>query len=372
MERKEGKKVEKDRGKLLILCVDRDDDLGRKTKIKSPIIGRENNLEAAKRLALADPEEADVNSIFGALNMYDEFSNRSQDVEVATICGSRNVGIESDMIIAKQLDLVLGETGATRVLLVSDGADDEFISPLIGSRAKIEGVRRIVVRQSQNLESTYYIVKRVLGDSRFQKSFLAPLVIVLFIFGVSLVMEIAHYGLAIILIVLALYFLVKIMGWERRIHEIGRALYSGFVTGRISLIMYILAALILLIGVSWSYADLAGQMGEIGKAIYGLSFVLDMVWFAVGAVLLVSVGKILDLYLSGESPSRQYLIVSISAISTGLIIQGVLDILIEILPGKGTILPDSVLLIILGVFVAIIGAALHAVLKEGQKTAESI
>ena len=42
--------------KVLILCVDRDDDLGVKTKIKTPILGRKENLEAAVALALKDPE----------------------------------------------------------------------------------------------------------------------------------------------------------------------------------------------------------------------------------------------------------------------------------------------------------------------------
>ncbi|HDI85828.1 MAG TPA: DUF373 family protein, partial [Candidatus Korarchaeota archaeon] len=38
---------------MLILCVDRDDDLGLKTGLRGPVVGVEANTEAATRLALA-------------------------------------------------------------------------------------------------------------------------------------------------------------------------------------------------------------------------------------------------------------------------------------------------------------------------------
>jgi len=47
--------------RLLILCVDRDDDIGLKTEEKTPILGRKENLNAAISLALKDPEEPDAN-----------------------------------------------------------------------------------------------------------------------------------------------------------------------------------------------------------------------------------------------------------------------------------------------------------------------
>ena len=57
---------------LLVICVDRDNDLGKKAGVKGPVIGREKNLEAASKLALADPTESDANSIFAAVKKYDE------------------------------------------------------------------------------------------------------------------------------------------------------------------------------------------------------------------------------------------------------------------------------------------------------------
>ena len=39
---------------ILVLCVDRDNDLFEKAKVHGPIIGREENLNAATKLALID------------------------------------------------------------------------------------------------------------------------------------------------------------------------------------------------------------------------------------------------------------------------------------------------------------------------------
>ncbi len=53
--------------KLLVLCVDRDNDIGEKSNIKTPVVGRKDCLYAASELALSDPEEADANAIFAAV-----------------------------------------------------------------------------------------------------------------------------------------------------------------------------------------------------------------------------------------------------------------------------------------------------------------
>jgi len=53
--------------KLLVICIDRDNDVGEKAGIVTPVVGRDACIEAAQRLALEDPEDADSNSIFAAI-----------------------------------------------------------------------------------------------------------------------------------------------------------------------------------------------------------------------------------------------------------------------------------------------------------------
>src|SRR5437660_1475214 len=73
--------------KILVLCVDRDDDIGVKTGIKTPLIGREANLNAATKLGLADPEDSDVNALLSAISTYDGLVRDGQLAEIATIVG---------------------------------------------------------------------------------------------------------------------------------------------------------------------------------------------------------------------------------------------------------------------------------------------
>ena len=55
----------------LVLCIDRDNDLFEKAKVSGPIVGREANLNAAIKLALADPTDTDSNTIFRAVVLAD-------------------------------------------------------------------------------------------------------------------------------------------------------------------------------------------------------------------------------------------------------------------------------------------------------------
>ncbi|MEM4089382.1 MAG: DUF373 family protein, partial [Thermoplasmatales archaeon] len=144
--------------KTLIICVDRDNDFGEKAKVKSPIVGRENNLKAANELILADPEDSDANALFSAISTYDQLKASGEDVEICTLCGDKNVGLVSDRIISEQLEEVIHQVACDLAIVVSDGAEDEFIIPIIETRIKIRAIKRITVRQAPQIESLYYII----------------------------------------------------------------------------------------------------------------------------------------------------------------------------------------------------------------------
>ena len=57
--------------RLLVLAVDIDNDLYRKTRITGPVVGRDDNLKAAAALVLADPQDTDGNTMFEAVKKYD-------------------------------------------------------------------------------------------------------------------------------------------------------------------------------------------------------------------------------------------------------------------------------------------------------------
>jgi len=151
--------------RTLILCVDSDNDLGVKASVKTPVIGRDDNLKAATSLAISDPEEADANAIFEAVRMYDRLTASAgpkEEYEVATVAGSELGGVAADRKMVSELMEVLKRFPADDVILVTDGYSDETIIPLVQSRVPVVSVRRIVIRHSKSIEESVALFSRYL------------------------------------------------------------------------------------------------------------------------------------------------------------------------------------------------------------------
>ncbi|MDW8084502.1 MAG: DUF373 family protein [Candidatus Caldarchaeum sp.] len=161
--------------RMLVIVVDRDDDLGVKAGVKGPVVGRQENLNAAVKLALADPEDPDANAIFYAVKLYDEMVRKgvSEQIEVATLTGSAKEGLEADMNVFNQLREVLERFPAQRCIFVSDGATDAVVTPIISSQLAIVSVQRVAVKQSQTVEQSWLILGKYLRqgvtDPRYAK-----------------------------------------------------------------------------------------------------------------------------------------------------------------------------------------------------------
>lgn len=201
-----------ERRKLLVLVVDRDDDLKRKTGISTPLIGFEENLKAAQALALSDPEEADVNAMFGALRVYKELVDKfsKENVEIATLAGEENEGLEADEKIMRELEEVLKVFKADGVVFISDGVTDEFVLPIISSRIPVVSVKRLVVRQSESVERTWLILGRYLRlaftEPRYARIFLGVPGLILTIAGVLYLLNLISLPLILTAIGLILIF----------------------------------------------------------------------------------------------------------------------------------------------------------------------
>ena len=101
--------------RILILCVDRDGDLETKAEIKTPLMGRTANVDAAVSLALRDPEEPDANAMFEAVRLNDHLQNGKkpeETFEVATISGSELGGVTADRKLVAELNTVLASFNA--------------------------------------------------------------------------------------------------------------------------------------------------------------------------------------------------------------------------------------------------------------------
>ncbi len=192
----------------LVVCIDRDDDLGRKTGLAGPVVGREAALDAAMRLGVADPEDSDTNAILAAVNLLDELRGAGEDWEICVLTGSPKVGVPSDRRVADQFDQVLARIHATSAYLVSDGAEDEFLFPILASRLRVDGVRRVYIRQSASIESTYYTLVRALKDPKLRAKTVLPFALVLLILGLAAAGGILIWGIIGLAIVLGVYLIL--------------------------------------------------------------------------------------------------------------------------------------------------------------------
>lgn len=218
--------------RILVLNVDRDDDFGVKAGIESPMVGRRENLKAAIALGLTDPEDSDTNSTFAAIKLYDRLIDEGEDhVDIATICGEKRAGLKADRNIAAQLEFVLERSDPDGVYLVTDGAEDESIMPIIRSRVPVDHIEKVVVRQEKNIESTIYMIAKAMKDEKIQHKFLTPLALAFLILGFFNILGLPQLGIGVMLLIVGFYLMILVAHLEEPIRavlaDVGLALKEG-------------------------------------------------------------------------------------------------------------------------------------------------
>ncbi|MDH7594123.1 MAG: DUF373 family protein [Methanomicrobiales archaeon] len=350
--------------RLLILSVDRDDDIGFKADIISPVIGREACIQAANRLALVDPEDSDINALFQAIRIYDDLKGRGEDPEIAILSGSHADMMEGDRKIAVDLDMVVKRTGATSAIVVTDGMEDEYVVPIIISRIPVATVKRVVVTQIPNLESTYYIIKRLFEDPKIARVTLVPLGLAMLLFAIASMLGYPEGATIIVFGVVGLYLLFKGFGLDEVISFFVDGMKVSLRKGRLSFVTYIAAALFGAIGIIMGFINLLRYYPSdetFGLFILVVSFIYGSVGWLTGAGLMISLGKLIDSYLN-EPPTWRRVVVlpffvsAVGSITYGaslytLSISGVNDF--PIAPEYGLLY--LVILTIGGLFCALIG-----------------
>ena len=211
-------KLEKDvkattANKLLVICIDRDDDLGRKTGIPTPVVGRNACIEAAQRLALEDPEDADSNSIFFAVKTYEDLVSKGYKTQVVVVTGVENRGVQADEKVASEIKSVLKKFSADGAVIVSDGEDDEMVIPVIQSVIPVISVQRVVMQVSRTIEHSYAVfgkfLKLVMYNPKYSKFFLGVPGILLLIGGIGAVTGYNAEIFAVLVTILGGAFLIR-------------------------------------------------------------------------------------------------------------------------------------------------------------------
>jgi putative membrane protein len=214
--------------RTLILCIDGDNDIGKKTTNETPIFGREENLQAALDLAIKDPEEADANAMFGAIKLYDQLTERYSDevYQVATIAGSDLGRIEADRKIVNELENVLNSFNAKNVILVTDGYSDQTLIPLVQSRVPITSIQTVVVKHSERIEETWAVIfrylKMLIEDPYYSRVALGVPGIMLVILGVLLIFNQLQNAGLVLTFVMGLVLVIRGFGLDEKLSMLRR------------------------------------------------------------------------------------------------------------------------------------------------------
>ena len=218
---------------LLVICVDRDNDVGKKAGISTPVVGRNACIEAAQRLALEDPEDADSNAIFSAIKTYEDLVSSGYKAQVITVAGSETRSVQGDEKIASEIKSVLSKFSADGAVIVSDGEDDEMVIPIIQNVIPVVSIQRVVMKVSRTIEHSYAVfgkfLKMVMYDPRYSKFFLGVPGILLLIGGIGVLTGYTAEIFAVLVGILGGAFLIRAFDIDKAWSNWAKPTPEGFI-----------------------------------------------------------------------------------------------------------------------------------------------
>ncbi len=344
--------------RILVLAVDRDDDVGR-VGIRTPIVGEEELLEAAGRFGVERPEDPDLNVIYAAVNTARRLRRDGYDVVVALVSGDPADSVRADLRIKEQVEDIVRRFGIDGVVLVADGREDEEVIPVIQGIAPVVAVRRVIVEQLRGLEETYILIgryiKKAVMEPRFARVLLGYPGLVVTGFAVLAMLGLLSYALTALLLLAGILMIVRGFELDEKLME---------VVGRNPLMA--LAALVATVSIA----------AAAGIAYYTLQTGYNMPFYKVAAEALASVSPLLgvagisivaarmaDKLIHGNPDVIDELI-GLSLIITVVIMLYQLSSTLNSLSGKPT--PTDIAMAVTGsgiMVTALIGIALVTVLR---------
>lgn len=281
--------------RVLVACIDRDNDIGKNGGVETPVFGRDQCINAGTRLAIEDPEDADANAIFGAIKIYEELVTKGYETEVAIIAGAYNRGIEADEKISSELIAVLSKFKAEGVVIVSDGEDDETVIPLIQAMVPVISIQRIIMRHSRSVEYSYAVfgkyVKMLIYDPRYSKFFLGVPGALLIASGFATIFGFTREALAIVLSILGVAFVIRAFDIDKAFGSLNRTTPSTF----IRIFSTFAGIMIILVGISngissipdgaitkgASISEIVTNRVIVGDFVHGS---LTLIWIGLGTI----------------------------------------------------------------------------------------
>lgn len=325
--------------KTLVLVVDRDNDFGSKGGVNTPVIGVAECSVAAAALGIADPEDSDINSIYSAISIYKEMLKEGAWVEVALICGDQRIGHHSDSAVIDELNQVLGEVKPDGIILVGDGAEDEYVYPIISSRVPIDSVKKVVVKQSPGLEGNIYIITKMLEDPLKRKRFLTPVGWILFMISMAYILPMLYfYGfnasnftrLSGALVVMIVGLALLIYGYNTLGEMSGsfQRWTSSLQSGSVMVTFTLIAIALISSGIVLGILSIQNfYTPSPYQAV--LRFAAAAIWPMLFGFLFFMIGSFINEYLTKGAVRLGFITGSINILGIGMVIMGAIDLMMS-------------------------------------------
>jgi len=307
----------------LVVCVDRTDDIARKTGLSTPVAGWEAVRSLVTDVGLADPEDSSVNSMLEALRVARDLRNDGEDSVVAVVSGGGgDAVVGADRSVAAQIDDLIAEHDPDSAIVVIDSAGDERLVPIVESRVRVDSVDRVVVRQARDIESTYYLLKQFLADEELRQTVLVPLGFALVVFPVLALVAGPAIGLATITAVTGLFLLYKGFAVDEMATAFAAQLREAVYSGQVSVVTYVVAAGLTVGGLFAGFLGVS-SLGAGGEVLLRVSqFAYDSVPWLATAALAASTGRLLDEAIQEEELRTAYLNLPFVVVAVGLVVRG--------------------------------------------------
>ncbi len=240
------------------------------------------------------------------------------------------------------------------------------LEPIIRSRLLIDSTRQVVVQQSRPIEDTLYTIIHKMEDPKIQRKFILPVALVVFVWGLLAVMGKGEIADGAILLTLGGYMLIKVAGWEDEIRKFYHDLLSG-TSERVSLTAYIIAALLLIIGVARGL-DAMQEVSSLGMLAMVLGFMsLDgLLPLLLAGLLIIEIGRTADSYLQDGVFNFAIVTFFFTVTSLGLIVAGFVEIVNDIFV-RGDFISTKVQYVLGGIIWAFIGFLVNDSIRDRQE-----
>lgn len=288
--------------------------------IDPPVVGDEAVEELVTTVGIDDPEDSGVNCLLEGLRVSRDLDD---DTIVAVLSGTEEP-ISGERVIARQVDELIAEYEPDSAIVVVDSIEDERLVPIIESRIPVDAVDRVVVRQARDIESTYYLLKQFLADEELRKTVLIPVGVAFLVFPALLaVFESMTVAFGAIIAVVGLFLLYKGLSVDAFLANLSGSIREGLYSGQVSLVTYVVAAGLALVGIFLGALGASSLEGEgVGEIVLFTQFVYDSIPWLTGAALIASAGRLLDEFMQNEAIRSAYINLPFVAIAVGLAVRG--------------------------------------------------